>query len=104
MAGALSTTVLMTYLGVVTVNQLTNLQYLFCMKVSFLYVLHSLKHRPGGWGLIPEMIQVCDLYILKVLDEQNTPIYVRPLNEWQIPKLRHFEVGNFGPKMTFFRL
>ena len=41
------------------------------------------------------MIQVCDQYILIVLVELNTLIYVRPLNEWQIPELGHFEVGNF---------
>ena len=31
-----------------------------------------------------------------VLVELNTLIYVRPLNEWQILALGHFEVGNFG--------
>ena len=31
------------------------------------------------------MIQVCDYDILIVLDELNPLIYVRPLNEWQIP-------------------
>ena len=61
---------------------------------------HSPKLRPGG--LIPEMILVCDYYILKVLDELLTLIYVRPLNVWQHPKLRHFEVENCGPKMTLF--
>ena len=48
------------------------------------------------------MIQVCDQYILIVLDELNTLIYARALNKRQIPKPRHYEVGNFGPKMTFF--
>ena len=33
------------------------------------------------------------MYILKVLDDLHTLIYVRPLNEWQNPKLRHFEIG-----------
>ena len=42
--------------------------------------IHSLKLRPGG--SIPELIQVCDYDILIVLDELNTLIYVRPLNEW----------------------
>ena len=37
---------------------------------------------------------------MKVLDEVNTPIQVRPLNEWEIPGLGHFEVGNFGQKMA----
>ena len=66
--------------------------------------LHSLKHRPGGWGLIPEMIQVCDYDILIVLVELYTLIYVRPLHEWQILKLGHFEVGNFEfyPNTTQF--
>ena len=63
---------------------------------------HSLKHRPGGWGLIPEMIQLCDYDILIVLVELNTLIFVRPLSEWQILELGHFEVGNFGKKIIFF--
>ena len=50
----------------------------------------------GGWGLIPERIQVYNYDILIVLVELNTLIYVRPLNEWQILELGHFEVGNFG--------
>ena len=29
-----------------------------------------------------------------------TLIYVRPLNEGQFPKLRHFEVGNFGQNIS----
>ena len=49
-----------------------------------------------------EIIQVCDWCILIVLDELNTLIYVRVLDKWQIPKLRHIDVGNFGPKMTLF--
>ena len=44
------------------------------------------------------MIQVSDLYILIVLDETYTPILVRPLNEWEIPGLGHFEVGNCAQK------
>ena len=48
------------------------------------------------------MIQVWDYDILIVLDELNTLVYVRPLNELQIPKLRHYEVGNFGPKIRLF--
>ena len=39
-----------------------------------------------------------------MFEELNTLIYVRPLNEWQIPKCRHFEVGNFDQEMTLFRL
>ena len=41
---------------------------------TILYIAHSLKHRPGGRGLIPEMIQVCDYDILIVLVELNTLI------------------------------
>ena len=66
------------------------------------HVTHSLKHRTGGWGLIPEMIQVCDCDILIVLVELNMLICVRLLNEWQILELGHFEVGNFGKKWDFF--
>ena len=55
-------------------------------------LIHSLKHRPGGWGLIPEMIQVCDYDILILFVELNMFIYMRPLNEWQILELGHFEV------------
>ena len=69
--------------------------------IQSIYV-HSLKHRPGGWGLIPEMIQVSDYDILIVLIELHTLIYVRPLNEWQILKLGYFEVGNFGQNWHFF--
>ena len=58
--------------------------------------LHCLKHRPGGWGLIPGMIQVCDYNILIVLVELHTLIYVRPLNDWQILELGPFEVESFG--------
>ena len=32
----------------------------------------------------------------------NTLIYVRPLNEWQILELGHFDVGNFGQKLALF--
>ena len=39
------------------------------------FSLHTLKLLPGEWGLIPEMIQVCDQYILIVLIELNTLIY-----------------------------
>ena len=42
--------------------------------ISQYHVQHSLKHRPGGRGLIPEMIQVCDYDILIVLIELNTLI------------------------------
>ena len=48
------------------------------------------------------MIQVCDYDILIALVELHTLIYVRPLNEWQILELGHFEVGNFGKKMALF--
>ena len=55
----------------------------------------------GGKGLIPAMIQVCDYDFLMVL-ELSTLIYVRPLKEWQILELGHFEVGNFGQKLALF--
>ena len=71
----------------------------FCVLAS---TAHNLKLRPGGGGVIPEMIQVCDYYILKVLDKLHTLIYVRPLNEWQNLKLMDLKVGNSGPKMTLF--
>ena len=48
------------------------------------------------------MIQVCDYDILIVFVELNTLIYVRPLNEWQILKLGHFEVGKFGQELALF--
>ena len=53
-------------------------------------------------GSIPEMIQVCDHDILIVLVELNTLIYVRPLNEWEILELGHFEIRNFGQILAFF--
>ena len=52
-------------------------------------------------GLIPEMIQVCDYDKLIVLVELNTLLYVRPLNDWQILELGHFEVGNFAKNWHF---
>ena len=61
----------------------------------------TLPETPSRGVLIPEMIQVCDYDILIVLVELNTLIYVRPLNEWQILELWHFEVGNFGKKYIF---
>ena len=77
------------------------------IKLSFLiiYILQSLPETPSrGWGLIPDMIQVCDYDILIVVVELHTLIYLRPLNEWRILELGHFEVGNFGQKLAFFRL
>ena len=65
-------------------------------NIKQICVLHTLKIRPGG--LIPEMIQVCDYDILIVLGGLNTLIYLKPLNEWQILELGHFEVGNLGQK------
>ena len=65
----------------------------FSSQVCNHYVTHP---ETSSRGLIPEMIQVCELYILIVLIELNALIYVRPLNEWQILELGHFEVGNFG--------
>ena len=44
------------------------------VDIFVIYIYHSLKHRPGGRGLIPEMIQVCDYDILIVLVELNTLI------------------------------
>ena len=64
------------------------------------YIIHALKHRPGGVGSNSRN-DPGDYDILIVLVELHTLIYVRPLNEWHNPKLRHFEVENFGPKMTF---
>ena len=46
------------------------------------------------------MIKVSDQCNLKELDEAHMPIKGRTLNEWDIPGFGHFEVGNFGQKMT----
>ena len=43
------------------------------------FSLQTLKLLPGEWSLIPEMIQVCDQYILIILDGLNTLIYSLPL-------------------------
>ena len=55
----------------------------------------NIRHTPwnfvqGVGGRILEIIQVCDPYILIVHDK--SPIYVKPLNEWQILELGIFEV------------
>ena len=73
---------------------------------SHSYIQNIIGYTPwnfvqgSGWGRMTEMIQVRYKYILKVLDEAHTPIYGRPLNEWEIPGLGHFEVGNFVQHMA----
>ena len=53
------------------VRLVSTVNYLMLLKT---YNVHSLKLRPGGGGLIQEMIQVCDYDILIVLIELNTLI------------------------------
>ena len=77
--------------------------YRNCKDMKTNGTCRTLPETPSrGWGLIPEMIQVCDYDILIVLVELNTLIYVRPLNEWQSLELGHFEVGNFGQTLALF--
>ena len=38
------------------------------------YSLHTLEFQPGGGGRFPQLIQVCEKYILIVLNEVHTPI------------------------------
>ena len=50
-----------------------------CFRVVRDYITHYTPRNLVQGGLIPEMIQVYEYYILIVLIELNTLIYVRPL-------------------------
>ena len=64
--------------------------------------LYALPETPSrGWGLVQEMIQVCDYDILIVLVKLH--MLISDLSaSGKILEFGHFEVGNFGKKLALF--